>query len=360
MDDESKKLKEVEIEAYGRVQGVNLRNVIKKYCISLGIKGYVMNRKEGNVLIVAQGGEEELNGLIEWIKKSPGFSLVEEANYFWKEAKARYSAFDIVREDSYLIDKAKSLVNLGKSLVIDNKKNIPIHVLIIPDGNRRWARERGLSASFGHYTSTSDERIIELFLEAKRMGIKHLSLWGFSTENWKRDQREIKAIFDLVYKKIDKLKELAHKHRIRFRHIGRKDRLPLNLLKALEKLEKETEEYIDFNVNLLLDYGGRDEIIRAVNKMLKSGLKKIDEKTFESYLDSKDIPDLDLIIRTSGEQRTSGVMPYQAAYAELYFASCYFPEFTPEEFRKAIKLFSERVRRFGATARQDLEKNGKK
>lgn len=353
-------LKEVEIEAYGRVQGVNLRYSIRKFCNSLELKGYVLNRKDGSVLIVAQGDEQKLNELILWIKESPGFSSVEEVNYFWRDARARYSAFDIVREDSYLIDKAKSIVNLGRSVIVDNKKNVPVHVLIIPDGNRRWARERGLQASFGHYTSASDERIMELFLEAKRMRVRYLSLWGFSTENWKRDEKEIKAIFNLILKKIDKFREEAHKHRIRFRHLGRKDRLPKELLKELTKLERETEDYEDLNVQLMLDYGGRDEIIRAVNKMLKSGVKKIDEKTFEYYLDSKDIPDPDLIIRTSGEKRTSGAMPYQAAYAELYFADCYFPEFTSEEFRKAMRAYIDRVRRFGATAKSDLEKKNKK
>ena len=247
-------------------------------------------------------------------------------------------------------------MNLGKSLVIDNKKNIPEHILMIPDGNRRWARERGLYASFGHYTSATDERIMELFLECKREGVKYLSFWGFSTENWKRDNKEIKSIFNLILKKIDNLKKEAHKHHIRFRHIGRKDRLPKNLMKKLNSLESETEDYQDLNVQLMLDYGGRDEIVRAVNKMLKSKVKKVNEETFSQYLDSADIPDPDLIIRTSGEKRTSGAMPYQAAYAELYFTEDYFPEFGAEELKKAIKSFSSRIRRFGGTARQDLKK----
>lgn len=349
-----RQLNEIEIQLVGRVQGVNLRHTVKRYADSLNLKGYAMNRKDGSMLVVAQGSGERLHNLISWLKNSPGFSNVEDINYFWKEPKARYSAFDIIKEDNFMIDKAKSLVNLGKSLVIDTRKDIPVHVLIIPDGNRRWARARGLSASFGHYTSASDERLMELLLEAKRMGIKYLSLWGFSTENWKRDEREIKSIFNLVLKKIDKLKEEAHKHRIRFRHIGRKDRLPKKLVSGLAQLEDETKDYRDLNVQLMLDYGGRDEIIRAINKILKSGVKKIDDKRFEEYLDTKEIPDPDLIIRTSGEQRTSGAMPYQAAYSEFYFTNVYFPEFGTDEFRKAIKSFSERTRRFGATARKDL------
>jgi len=128
----------------------------------------------------------------------------------------------------------------------------------------------------------------------------------------------------------------------------------------LKKLENETSMYGDLNVQLLLDYGGRDEIVRAVNKLLKSSVKKVDEKSFSDYLDSYDIPDPDLIIRTSGEKRTSGAMPFQSAYAELYFTEVYFPEFGVNEFRKAIKSFSKRVRRYGATAKQDLEKYGRK
>ncbi|MEK6850470.1 MAG: polyprenyl diphosphate synthase [Nanoarchaeota archaeon] len=352
-------LKEVEIEVYGRVQGVNFRYIVKRFCDSLNIKGYVLNRKDGSVIIVAQGDSEALDDLVSWVEKSPGFSSVGEVNHFWRDIRARYSAFDVIREDSYLVDKAKSLVNLGKSIIIDNKRNAPLHVLIIPDGNRRWARERGLSASFGHYTSASDERIIELLLETKRLGIKYLSLWGFSTENWKRDNREIKAIFNLLLKKIDKFEEVAHKHRARFRHIGRKDRLPKNLIAKLNRLEKNTKDYSDLNVQLMLDYGGRDEIVRAVNKLLKKRVKKISEKEFENYLDTQDIPDVDFIIRTSGEQRTSGAMPYQAAYAELYFTKTYFPEFDTNEFRRAVNSFMERTRRFGATAKQDLQ-NGKK
>ena len=124
----NRELKEVEIELFGRVQGVNLRFMIKKYADSLGLRGYVMNRKEGSVLVVAQGENEKLNELILWIKKSPGFSQIEHINFLWKKPLARYSAFDIIREDNYMIDKAKSLVNLGKSLIIDNKKSTPRHV----------------------------------------------------------------------------------------------------------------------------------------------------------------------------------------------------------------------------------------
>src|SRR3989344_499617 len=130
-------------------------------------------------------------------------------------------------------------------------EKIPIHVAVIPDGNRRWAKKRGLVGSEGHRTAGNYESLKELFEEAKRLGVKYLSLWGFSTENWKRNYSEVRAIFDLLFKKIDKFEEVAHKHRIRFRHIGRKDRLPKDLVKKLINLEKNTKDYSELNVQLM-------------------------------------------------------------------------------------------------------------
>jgi len=193
-----------------------------------------------------------------------------------------------------------------------------------------------------------------LFNEAKRLGVKYMSFWGFSTENWNRNKEEIKAIFNLVLSMSEKFRKDAHKNKIRFRHIGRKDRLPKKLVSELERLERETALYKDFNVNLCLDYGGRDEILRAVNKLL--GKKKVSEKDFVMALDTAGIPEPDLIIRTSGENRTSGMMPFQAAYAELCFSNVYFPDFDAAELRKAVEEFSRRVRRFGGTAKEDLRK----
>ncbi len=347
-------LSEAEIEVYGRVQGVNFRNTIKGKAQDMGLKGYVRNLENGYVLIVSQGEKNKIQELIAWAKSSPGFSSVDSVQCQWKKAKVKYQGFEIMGESSLLVDQAKSFLNLGKRLV-ENKQKIPRHVSIIPDGNRRWAWEKGLHASYGHYTAGSYEHIFELFHEAMNMGVKYFSLWGFSTENWNRSDEEIKAIFDLILNGMDKMREEFHKHSIRFRHIGRRDRLPKNLVKELEKLEDETSDYRDFNVQLCLDYGGRDEIVRAVNKMLKSGIKEINEETFKSYLDTADIPDPDLIIRTSGEKRTSGIMPFQAAYAELHFCDVYFPEFDAFELRKAIKSFGKRIRRFGGTAKEDLK-----
>ena len=148
---------------------------------------------------------------------------------------------------------------------------MPVHVVIIPDGNRRWARARGLKPWEGHYKSGSYDNLISLFREAKRLGVKYLSIWAFSTENWKRDKKEVDILLNLTLKRIMDFSKEIHNEKIRFRHIGRKDRIPVKLVRELEKLEKETAGYNESNVQLLLDYGGRDEIIRAVNKLIKNG-----------------------------------------------------------------------------------------
>ena len=223
----------------------------------------------------------------------------------------------------------------------------PIHVSIIPDGNRRWAKEKGLAASMGHEKAFDRDNLLSIVNEAKSLGIKYLSLWAFSTENWNRDSLEVNILFKLFSTWLSNSKKDLQERKIRFVHLGRKDRLPKEILEKLAQLEEETKHYVDFTIIVCLDYGGRDELIRAANKMLNSGVEKVDENSFKQYLDTKDIPDPDLIIRTSGEQRLSGFMPFQSAYAELYFTSVYFPDFDSLELRKAVEEFQRRNRRFG-------------
>ena len=227
------------------------------------------------------------------------------------------------------------------------KLKIPLHVAIIPDGNRRWAREKGFEAVFGHKKSAEYEHIKSLIDEAKKLGVKYISLWAFSTENWKRDKAEIETLFNLAHDFIKKYRAEAMKEGVRFRHIGRKDRIPKELASEIGKLEKETEGNSAIGVQLLLDYGGRDEMIRTFNKLLKKGANEINEKTILDNLDTAGIPEPDLVIRTSGEMRTSGLMPFQSAYAELYFCKKHFPDFGAKDLRKAVKEFGNRERRFG-------------
>jgi len=223
------------------------------------------------------------------------------------------------------------------------------HLAIIPDGNRRWAVAKGLVSTMGHYKAGAVDNLLVLMRGAKELGVEYLSFWGFSTENWKRDVVERKAIFDLILKSVDGLRKVAVKEGIRFRLIGRRDRLPEGLISALEGLEKETYDYSSFNVQLLLDYGGRDEIIRGVNKLLGEGVKSVDEAGFSEVLDSAGVSDVDMIIRTGGEKRLSGLMPFQSVYAELYFCDKMFPDFGVEDLRGAVEEFGRRKRRFGGS-----------
>ncbi|MEK6848596.1 MAG: polyprenyl diphosphate synthase [Nanoarchaeota archaeon] len=339
-------MEEAAVEVYGRVQGIGFRNMIRNKSAQLGVKGFVKNRVDGSVLIVGQAEKAKLKEWLAWIGDEPGFSNIINLNITWRVVQKVYEKFEVVKDTDFLTDKIKSLKNLAKS-VLKKKESVPKHVVIIPDGNRRWAREKGLASEFGHYKAVSSERIMSLMREAKRLGIKYLSFWAFSTENWKRDAGEIRALFGLLIRMMPELEELALKEHIRFRHIGRKDRLPKALMDKLTVLEEKTKNYNELNVQLCLDYGGRDEIVRAVKKIISGELKEMDEAGFSQYLDTAGIPDADMIIRTSGEQRTSGMMPYQSVYAELYFTEIYFPDFDAYEFRKAVESFGKRERRRG-------------
>jgi len=225
-------------------------------------------------------------------------------------------------------------------------KGKKIHVAIIPDGNRRWARSKNISEIKGYEKSGNYERLLKLFKEAKKQNVEVISIWGFSTENWKRNKYQNKKLFNFFTKSFRKLREDAGKNKMKVIHLGRKDRIPKELAKELDFLEKETKKYDDFVLQICIDYGGRDEILRAVNKIIKKE-KTVDEKKFIKYLDTKNIKDPDLIIRTSSEKRTSGFMPFQTTYSELYFSEKHFPDFNENDLRKAIKDFKKRKRRFG-------------
>ena len=344
------KIIELRINIFGRVQGVNFRWQTVRFAKKNDIRGYVINNEEGSVFLVAQGRKEDLKNLLVWIQGNPGFSRVEGVDYRWKKPQIRYKEFSISRKGNYIKDKARGIFALSKSLLSAKiNLNIPQHISIIPDGNRRWAKEKGLAASLGHYQAGSIDNLEPLINEARELGVKYISIWGFSTENWKREKKEIDAIFNLILKYLKNFEKDAMEQGIRFRHLGRKDRMPKPLVNELAKLEEETKENTGFNVQLCLDYGGRDEIVRTVNKILKNRNKKISEDDFSESLDSKGIPDVDLVIRTSGEKRTSGLMPFQSVYAELYFTEVYFPDFDAKELRKAVEEFSRRQRRFGGS-----------
>jgi undecaprenyl diphosphate synthase len=231
----------------------------------------------------------------------------------------------------------------------EKNKKIPTHIAIIPDGNRRWAKEHGLPSLEGHRRGANNfEHLIK---KARELGIKYFTGWAFSTENWKRTQEENAYLFDLLRELAKKYKEEFIKEKMRFVHIGRKDRISDDIAKILQEFEEETKDFTDFTVAVAMDYGGHDELIRTIKKLEVKGLEPTKEN-IEANLDTKGIPMPDLIIRPGGELRLSGFMSWQCAYAEFYFPDVYFPDFGPEELEKAIDDYSERERRFGGDSKK--------
>jgi undecaprenyl diphosphate synthase len=337
---------EIKIDIFGRVQAVGFRHFVKETADALKLKGFVRNTDEGSLEIVAQGERIGLQKFLKKVQQGPPLSNISGMSYFWRSPKNIYESFIIALEKGVIKDQSSGLFNLGKS-ILGIKEKVPKHIAIIPDGNRRWAKQNGLRPWKGHEKSADYEKTLQIMDQCKSLGVKYLTFWAFSTENWKRERKEIDKIFGLSVRLMKDYKKEFISRKIKFRHIGRKDRLPKDLVESITELEKATRENDDFNVQICLDYGGKDEIARAINKILKSGIKEINEDDLVNYLDSAGIPDPDLIIRTSGEQRISGFMPIQGAYAEYYFSDLNFPEFGPEELKKAVEEFGRRKRRFG-------------
>lgn len=230
--------------------------------------------------------------------------------------------------------------------------NIPTHVAIILDGNRRWAKEKRLPTFEGHRRGF--EKTVEIGKKARELGIKILTFWGFSTENWDRSKEEVNYLMNLYETWIDRNLKVAIKEQICIIHLGRKDRFRESLRKKIIVAEEKTKKFSKYYLCIALDYGGRDEVLRVaqqISSFVKTTEDKqnLTEKIFESFLDTKNLPqqNVDLIIRTGGEQRMSGFMMWQGAYAEYIFVDKYLPNFTPDDFEKCINEYSKRQRRFG-------------
>lgn len=224
---------------------------------------------------------------------------------------------------------------------------MPQHVVIIPDGNRRWAKNHGLRSIEGHKKGL--ETALTVARASRNLGIKFLTLWGFSTDNWQRSKLEVTylmRIYATFFKK--HVKELLREG-VRFKWIGRRDRVPAALRRVLENIEKETAKNTRYFLNICIDYGGHDEIISAFKKIIAKKIKasQINEDLVASHLETAGIPNPDLLIRTSGEKRTSGIMPWQTAYTELYFSKVHFPDFSVSELKRALADYSHRQRRYG-------------
>lgn len=228
---------------------------------------------------------------------------------------------------------------------------VPQHIAIILDGNGRWAKAKGMPRNYGHAQGSKNvERICE---EAWRMGIKYLTVYAFSTENWSRPESEVAALMKLLRNYMKTCLKTAAKNDMKIRVIGDIDPLDDDIKRRIRELEEATVDNGGLNFTIALNYGSRDEIVRASRKMAEDCAEgrldpeSIDETVFESYLDTHGIPDPDLMIRTSGEQRLSNYLLWQLAYSEFYFTDVPWPDFTKEELEKAVEEYNHRHRRFG-------------
>ncbi len=222
--------------------------------------------------------------------------------------------------------------------------NVPNHIAIIMDGNGRWAKNQNKPRVFGHKAGANTLRKIMEY--CNKIGVTYLTVYAFSTENWKRSQEEVDALMFLFKSYIKSERENLLKNKIRFMVSGREEGVNLSLMEAIKELEEATSKDYEMTLNIAFNYGGRAEITDAVNKILKEGKTSITEEEFSKYL-YNDIPDPDFVIRTSGEFRISNFLLWQIAYSEIYITDKYWPDFDEVEMEKAILSYSKRERRFG-------------
>jgi undecaprenyl diphosphate synthase len=222
------------------------------------------------------------------------------------------------------------------------------HVAIIMDGNRRWAKQHKLQALQGHQYVTDKviEPLVDRCIELK---IPYLTLWAFSTENWQREKSEVEGLMQLFRKAFQKSVEDLHQKGVKLNYIGDMSKFPKDIQESVQKWMEISKNNTKITVSFALNYGGRDEIIRAIHKAQKNGadLSEITSEQFSTFLDTSDMPDPDMIIRPGGEKRLSGYLAWQAVYAELYFTDLLMPDFGPKQLDAAIEEYDSRQRRFG-------------
>ena len=226
-----------------------------------------------------------------------------------------------------------------------NDITLPKHVAIIMDGNGRWAKKRGLPRTFGHKSGTENVRKIVKY--CSQVGVEYLTVYAFSTENFKRPKEEVSALMKLLVEYFNKETDGLRKNGIRLNVIGDTSYFSPAVQKAIKNGLEKTKDCTKLVFTIALAYGSRAEIVNAIKEIVASGVDKIDEETISKYLYTKDLPDPDLIIRTSGEERLSNFLLYQAAYSEFYFTDVLWPDFNEEELDKALAEFSRRNRRYG-------------
>lgn len=249
-----------------------------------------------------------------------------------------------------MLDVFKNNKNKNNDIVLD-KNNIPKHIAIIMDGNGRWAKKRKLPRTMGHKAGV--ETIRKIVREAQNLGVEYLTLYAFSTENWKRPQDEVSSLMKLLIQYLRSELEELNINRVSIRISGDTTKLPKEAQKEIEDAVIKTENNNKLVLNIAFNYGGRDEIIRAIKLIGKDLLdskfevETIDEKVFESYLYTANMPDPDLIIRPSGEKRISNFLLWQCAYSEFWYSNVFWPDFTEKNLHEAIIEYQNRDRRFG-------------
>jgi undecaprenyl diphosphate synthase len=232
-------------------------------------------------------------------------------------------------------------------IMITHSSHLPRHVAIIMDGNGRWAKQRGLPRLAGHRQgANTTKQVIEVFIE---YNIPYLTLYAFSTENWNRPKHEIKGLFQIIEEKLDEGLKFAQEKEIKIRHLGKPDDLPLKLQDRVKRALELTQNNSRITLSLAFNYGGRNEIVEAIQHLILDGVpaQDIDENVINQYLYTAGTPDPDLIIRTGGEMRLSNFLTWQSAYAEIYFTPVLWPDFNRKEIDKALIAYSKRQRRFG-------------
>lgn len=234
---------------------------------------------------------------------------------------------------------------------MEQELKIPNHIAIILDGNGRWAKKKGLPRTVGH---TNGAKALQRTIEAcKKFGVKTLTVYAFSTENWSRPKEEVDFLMNLFLNYLTKQSKKLIENKIRFVVLGDKSRFSPEIQNAMKKLESDTKDFTEFTFNVALNYGGHAEIVKATKEIAqdvkdgKISIDDIDEKLFESHLYTHDQLPPDLIIRTSGEQRLSGFLLWQCSYSEFYFPQVHFPDFNEEQLKIAIQEYSKRDRRYG-------------
>jgi len=223
---------------------------------------------------------------------------------------------------------------------------LPVHVAFIMDGNGRWAKKRGLERIEGHKKGAEIADLASHW--CADLGIRYVTLYAFSTENWRRPQQEVDFLFELMLIYISSKLDNMLEEGVRMRFIGRLSELPVKLMNFTEEIESKTSSCRKLDVIVALNYGGRAEIVDSVNRVLEGGKQKVSEEDIKENLYLPDVPEPDLIVRTSGEERISNFLTWQSVYSELFFTRTLWPDFTEEEFVKIVEEYSKRKRRFGA------------